>query len=196
MEFLQYYSSSAANLYELRMNHERVLIDPGVSLAKIRSAGIALAGCSVWRSHSHMDHSMGWRELVDRMVLQESIPDRTWDVQHDVPCQAAEWVDAETGESIVFAIDTGSFDPLPATGAIIYALECNYQDEYLTIDPTTQRVRENHASLAQVIDYLSRCDLRDTREIHLLHMSGRHSNRTECVSEVEQTFAIPAYAIG
>jgi hypothetical protein len=194
MEFRQHYSSSAGNLYTLDMIGERVLIDPGVSTDKIRRRGIGLSGASVWRSHSHMDHSHAYSYLVDRMVLPVSVPCRTWQMQHDVECHAALWVDGS--ESCLYAIDTGSFDALPSVPATIFALECNYQDELLEQDYTSLRVRQNHASLAQVIAYLERCDLSETREIHLLHLSSRHADPVECSMAVMGRFAIPAYTIG
>ena len=132
MQFRQHYSSSAGNLYTLDMIGERVLIDPGVSLEKIRQCGIAMAGATVWRSHEHQDHCAAYRHLVDRMALPESSPWQTWGMQHDVECEAAMWVDSM--ESCLFAIDTGSFDSLPSIAATIFALECNYQDEYLEQD--------------------------------------------------------------
>ena len=195
MEFRQHYSSSAGNLYELVMNHARVLIDPGVTLSRIRRDGISLSGCGVWRSHDHADHAKGYRDLFERMALPEARPWREYEMQHDVSCRASLWIEPDTGETLMFAIDTGSFKGLPAQPATIYAMECNYQDEYMTQDHTTLRVRQNHASLYQVIAYLERCDLSETREIHLLHISGRHANAFDCARAVRQRFAIPTYTI-
>jgi ribonuclease BN (tRNA processing enzyme) len=192
MIFRQHYSSSAGNLYTLDMINERVLIDPGVSLGKIRQCGITMAGRSVWRSHDHQDHCAAYETLQTKMVLPVSAPCETWQMQHDVPCHAAMWREQKTGESIVFAIDTGNYEALPSLACTIYALECNYQDEHLELNYETLRVRQNHASLDQVIAYLDRCDLSRAQEIHLLHLSRRHADPCACVRAIRRRFAIPA----
>lgn len=109
----------------------------------------------------------------------------TLSVAHDVPCLGFVIEHREMGK-LLFITDTMMVEYLVPNLSHIM-LECNYSDEILTyniehgITPSGMRDRllHSHMELQTATDYLRKCDLSQTNEIILIHLSGNNSNGDE-----------------
>ena len=95
------------------------------------------------------------------------------------------------GEKLAFATDTGNIRyRLP--GVNLLAVEANYQEEILSRctripESTIKRIRYTHMEIGRLCGWLSALDLRECRELYLLHLSDSSSDEAwfeECVRRV------------
>ena len=103
----------------------------------------------------------------------------------------------KTMEKLVFFTDTARVDY--RFRAVHYILgECNYDGEILrrrledgSLSPDRyKRLIQTHTGLEDFLDFLKDCDLRETREVCLLHLSDDHSDEKRFREAV--TAALPS----
>lgn len=100
------------------------------------------------------------------------------------------------GDRLLFATDTANImHTFPKLGQI--AVECNYDRSTMKLDkiePWAERAMKSHMDIGKLIEYLSKLDLSGVRQIHLLHLSSRHSDENGFVERIQNTFGIPVTA--
>jgi phosphoribosyl 1,2-cyclic phosphodiesterase len=84
-----------------------------------------------------------------------------------------------TGETLMYSTDT-SWLRYTVAGVQEIAVECNYDEAWLRSAAVDEQQRERlahtHLSFERLQEWLSKCDLRGTRIIWLLHISKRHGD--------------------
>jgi len=104
----------------------------------------------------------------------------------------------ETGDRLLFAIDTTYIPVVLQTKITHLAIEANY-DEIRLIqsveegnlpDFISDRIRRSHMNWQETLRYASEdCDLSQCREIHLLHMSSTNIDKAKVVQAFQDQFA-------
>lgn len=212
MKFTSYYSGSKGNLYSVESQGQVLLIDPGVSYPRINTAVDLRNVCGALVSHSHMDHCKAVPKLLERgiycyasvqtikaigqrlrfmSVLSNSPYDigpflvKPFDVKHDAPGTLG-FLIVDGYDKLLYVTDTPYIQPQFKNLTII-AIECNYSDEtFVDVNPSLEgRIRNNHTSLRDVLQFLKNCDISTVREIHLLHLSERNSHAQNFRDAVE-----------
>lgn len=123
----------------------------------------------------------------------------TLPIEHDVPCLGFIIEHAEMGK-LLFVTDTMMF-PYRIKGLNHIMIEANYCDEILqqNIDsgevPQSMRPRllRSHMELKTTIDVLQDTDLSQVREITLLHLSARNSDKDIIGNAVREATGKPTY---
>lgn len=119
-----------------------------------------------------------------------------FDVQHDCNEPLGFYIKSmNTGESILFATDT-YFIKYKFPKVNYYMLESNYSLDILNDNVSKgyilpfqkKRVLNSHFSIDNVVDYLSKCDLAETKTIYLLHLSNGNSDEEEFKNKIRYTF--------
>lgn len=95
------------------------------------------------------------------------------------------------GEKLSFATDTGNLR-YRFPGLDLLAIEANYQEDILARqsripETTIKRIRNTHMEIARLCGYLSTLDLRQCRELYLMHLSDASSDEVwfeRCVRQV------------
>lgn len=223
MIFTPHASSSAGNLYHIEAaDGTRLLLECGLPLSRIKRAlGWTLAGVdAVCVSHEHADHSKaahdllrlgvpvycsvgtalalglsGFRLLRARTSVQiGGVAVTALEAQHDAAEPLAFVLD-DGVDRLLFATDSASLGWRVA-GLTIIAIEANYSAELLPPDmpqAARERLARSHMSLASALELLDSTDLSRCREIHLLHLSDRHSDAAAFKAAVEGAFGVPCF---
>ncbi|MCA9784544.1 MAG: MBL fold metallo-hydrolase [Candidatus Cloacimonetes bacterium] len=109
-------------------------------------------------------------------------------------------LDTRFGERLLFLTDTG-YSPFRFAGLTHMLVECNFSDEALedaidegrTHGAQRQRLRENHMSENTLVQLLQANDLRNLREIHLIHLSDSNSDEAAMKLRIQGIAGCPVY---
>lgn len=119
-----------------------------------------------------------------------------FDTRHDAAGALGFLIGTPDGDRLLFAVDT-AYIPYRFAGLTHIALEANYGEEILLHSqaPPEQkrRVLRNHMSIERAVRTLQANDLRQVREIHLLHLSDRHADAREFRAAVQRATGKPVY---
>ncbi|MBW2637655.1 MAG: MBL fold metallo-hydrolase [Deltaproteobacteria bacterium] len=215
-------SSSSGNLYTLTSGNAVLLIECGLPLKKIQQALnfklSSVEGCIL--THEHMDHAKAALDIMSRGVdvyssagtfkalgisnhrAKRVEPLRWFQVgafhvlpfptQHDA-AQPYGYLITDGEDKIVFATDTYYMEHR-FTGATKIMIECNYAADLLPDDcPHAERIKRSHFELDRCKRWLKSCDLSKVTEIHLLHLSGGHSDEQRFINEIQAATGKPVY---
>ena len=159
MRFVTHHSGSSGNLYQVIGDAGQLLIDPGVTITRIKKAlGFKVSDVSACLcSHAHKDHAIAIQDIarmgIDVYATQETMDKAgvaghrahiikpreqfavagfqivAFPTQHDCPGSVG-FLIADKSDKLVFATDTFYLRPL-FKGLTIIAVECNYSEETL-----------------------------------------------------------------
>jgi phosphoribosyl 1,2-cyclic phosphodiesterase len=213
-------SSSSGCCYVIESNGEKLLIECGVSLKKIREAldfdFSNVVGCLI--SHEHADHCKSSRD----MSIKTSIPVygcfgsqqglygkaehnvvfncgvefkvKPIKLAHDVECFGYV-IRTANNDILLYATDTNEV-PYKVEGLTHLMIEANHSLELLIesdAHPSViARAADNHFSINQAVELAVRH--RDTlKEVHLLHLSDKHSDEEKFKQMMSEALDIPVY---
>lgn len=124
-----------------------------------------------------------------------------FDVQHDAPEPLGFlFTSTETGEKLLYFTDT-YYIKYRFQGLTHIMAECNYDKEtlqrsvdagYVPIE-LVPRLMKSHMSLEHFIDMLKANDLREVRQIYLLHLSNNNSDEKKFKEEVQKLTGTEVY---
>jgi phosphoribosyl 1,2-cyclic phosphodiesterase len=205
-------SSSKGNCYIVESNGKQLIIDCGIPLKRIREALdhdlSNVVGCLV--SHEHGDHA----KYLPQLERETSIPiyavfaDQEhfftpglefciWPLKlsHDVECFG--FLIRHKEKNLFYATDTGEVN-YTINGLTHLMIEANHSFEILTESEQNpalvKRICETHLGIEQVVEFVKRHP--DLEEIHLLHLSSRHSNAGEFKRMVQDVSGCPTFVAG
>ncbi len=149
MKFIQHYSGSSGNLYEvIADNGKRLLLDPGVSWKMIQKAlGYDLkniVGCLV--THEHLDHCKGVPELlkagIDIWANEGTFKSGKMNIVPDRKCH---YINTSTNKRYWYDIDDtfmilGLSSNHDAVDPLFYVIKAD--DEYLLFAPDTAFIKQ------------------------------------------------------
>lgn len=124
-----------------------------------------------------------------------------FDVQHDAPEPLGFlFTSTDTGEKLLYFTDT-YYIKYRFQGLTHIMAECNYDKETLqrSIDAgyvpveLVPRLMKSHMSLEHFIDMLRANDLREVRQIYLLHLSNNNSDEKKFKEEVQKLTGTEVY---
>lgn len=146
-------------------------------------------------NHSLMSWSVG--------EVGESWKVRAFDTVHDAEGSLGFEVCDDAGDKLVFLTDT-AYCKYRFSGVNVLMIEANYSESILAanveagkIEPArAKRVRENHMSIARVLDFLKANDLSRCRAIHLIHGSDGSSDSAVFKKMVQESTGIPTFVEG
>ena len=202
MEIKTFASGSTGNLHLVKIDGVRILLECGLSIAKINKHLDFKLPDACLLSHSHGDHSKSAKKIMENgvdlycrketadslelsghrlKVIQSRFQVEGVDVfafrtDHDTPGSVA-YLLTGANDRVLFATDTGSF-PYEIPGMTCIMIEANYSPESITEenDFVLKRTLKTHLSIDKTIDFLKRNDLSKVREIHLIHLSDKNSD--------------------
>ena len=212
-------SSSSGCCYVIESNGEKLLIECGVSLKKIREAldfdFSNVVGCLI--SHEHKDHCKAFSEISIKTTIP--IYGCSWLTQgrcekvehnivfhcgfefkikpikltHDVECFG--YIIKIDNEILLYATDTSEV-PYQIKGLTHLMIEANHSIELLLESDAPKSViarsADNHFSINQAVELAGRH--RDTlKEVHLLHLSDKHSDEEKFKQIMSEALDIPVY---
>ena len=200
-------SSSAGCCYLVESGGEQLLIECGIPLKKIREALkhdlSRVVGCLV--SHEHNDHCQAWKDIKNKTTIPVVMPYHNncitssefnvnvADLFHDVACYG--YIVRDKRSLLFYASDTGEL-PYRIKGLTHLMIEANYDMDILLDseqnDALRARIADNHLSIDQAIEFALRH--KDTlQEVHLLHLSDRHSNEADFLKRAQEALGVPVY---
>jgi phosphoribosyl 1,2-cyclic phosphodiesterase len=218
-------SSSKGNCYIVESNGKQLILDCGIPLKRIREALnhdlSNVVGCLV--SHSHGDHAKYLPQLeretsipiwcnrstkdslslntdlvytiIDDWMGNEYFTFLPVEFVHDVPNYG--FLISDGQKRLFYATDTGEVN-YQIKGLTHLMIESNYSFEQLTESEhnpaLVKRICENHLGIDEVVDFVKRHP--NLEEIHLLHLSSRHSNAEEFKRMVQDVSGCPTFVAG
>ena len=223
MIFNPIHSSSSANLYTLESDTS-IIIDPGLSGAALKKAMnhklTSYTGCLI--THSHPDHSKGWKDVVSagvdlyvteettqkinakhhRIHIIEPLKQFTigeWIIlpfktQHDCPGSVGFLIEKDD-EKLVFITDS-YYCKYKFKDLTHICIECNWSHTTLTpnIDYSLkQRLFYSHFNLERVSEFLMENDLSLVKEIHLMHLSDKNSDEKMFKRTIQELTGKPTF---
>jgi phosphoribosyl 1,2-cyclic phosphodiesterase len=122
-------------------------------------------------------------------------------MNHDVPCHGFVIEHAEMGR-VFFATDTFAIKYRVAD-INYYMIEANYNDEVLDENIASgkipgvmrDRLLQSHMEASMTATFLTKCDLKRTKQVMLLHLSENNSYEKMCVRKVERATGKPTYVL-
>lgn len=211
-------SSSSGCCYLIESGGEQLLIECGISLKKIREALdfdlSRVVGCLV--SHEHKDHCSGLPAIEAFLPIPIYGPDifgahhntvtpehvfrcgskftaKPLLLEHDVECFG--YVVKAGGDLLFYATDTGEIN-YTIPGLTHLMIEANYSFNNLLESSLGEcaaaRISENHLGLAGALHFAER-HKETLKEVHLLHLSDRHSDEKEFKRLAQEALGIPVY---
>ena len=179
-----------------------------------------ISGCLL--SHLHGDHAKSAREIMYHGVdlycsygtaekldlsghrlhvikAMEQFSIGPWsimpfDTEHDAP-EPLGFLIANKESKLLFATDTYFIKPR-FSGLTHVCVECNWSKEALNPDlnPTRKkRLMESHMGIHTLKDFLLANELKNVKEIHLLHLSDENSDAEKFESEIQALTGIPVF---
>lgn len=120
-------------------------------------------------------------------------------MEHDVYCLGFYIYSKVTKETLLFATDTCCIPFRINEGVDYFMVEANYDIDILNkrimdgyIDPAMKsRLARSHMEIGATIQWLRMQDLRKTKRIYLLHLSGGSSNAEDFKRRVEEVTGVP-----
>ena len=205
-------SGSTGNCYAFCDDKATILIECGLPIQKTLELLNWKLPDAILLTHEHGDHSYSAKHFLKRGVemymtagTAESLKLKRHNlhiikadekftvcghevlpvkVKHD----AAEPVNFIIDDEILFVTDAGEVPNVSGNFRKIY-VEANY--EILSLlgadisESQKQRVRENHLSIRQTVNFLKTLST-EPDEIYLIHLSKRHGNGEEFIREVKE----------
>lgn len=117
-------------------------------------------------------------------------------IEHDAAEPLGFLLQSDAGPRVLYLVDT-AYSRLRFRAISHAMIECNYSEKLLADaeldDALRRRIRRTHMSLERVIDFLTANDLSQLEEVHLLHLSDRHSDESFFRSEVEKATGAMCY---
>ena len=151
--------------------------------------------------------ALGVADHPDTRILQHKVPTvicgwrvLPFHVIHDAAEPMGFMLDTGYEERLLFLTDTG-YSPFRFAGLTHMLVECNFSDEALedaidegrTHGAQRQRLRENHMSENTLVQLLQANDLRNLREIHLIHLSDSNSDEAAMKLRIQGIAGCPVY---
>lgn len=180
-----------------------------------------VVGCLV--SHEHQDHSMSLESIIENSCipcygplsyrekwssckynytsvyhdevrfLGKCFIVRPLDLLHDTECFG--YIISDRENALFYATDTGEI-PYNIPGITHLMVEANYDLEILIDSETNKvlrsRVADNHLSIDQAIEFAEH-HKETLKEVHLLHLSDRHSDEALFLRKAQERLGIPVY---
>lgn len=123
-----------------------------------------------------------------------------FDTVHDSEEPLGFLIVSPDGEKLLFATDT-AYVPYRFNGLNVIAIEANYSLDIIRQNVAAgsiplghkNRVIRSHMSIERVLDMLRANDLRQVREIHLLHLSDGNSDAEAFRRQVQEATGKPVY---
>jgi Cft2 family RNA processing exonuclease len=218
MKIKTFQSGSSGNLHLLQYGGKKLLIECGLSIAKIKEYldfDLNIDGCLL--SHCHMDHAKSANEImqagIDLYCSQETADalklsgHRLKIVKYNEYFRVNGWyilpletkhalgsmafmIDIEQTR-VLFATDTGSFNyRLNDLTHII--IEANWSDQTASAEYMGGTIGK-HMSLKAVLNFLAINNLSRVQEIHLIHLSNRHADAEYFKTECQKATGKPVY---
>lgn len=127
---------------------------------------------------------------------------KPFDVQHDA-AEPLGFLLASSGEKLLYATDT-YFLRYRFRGLQYIMIECNHSYDILQANvargsvPVEQKNRllRSHFSLENIKEFLKATDLRQVKEIHLIHLSDGNSDAARFKREIQAATGKPVYIAG
>jgi phosphoribosyl 1,2-cyclic phosphodiesterase len=215
-------SSSSGNLYTVTDGRTSLLLECGLPFDRIKYLlSYRLHECAACLlTHSHKDHAMSARKLVDvgipiwcsgdtaralgieaeaeRAVPRQELSIGTFRVVpfaavHDVPCLGYLIYSTVAREKLLFCTDT-QYMPDKAPGLTEIAVECNHSRELLMNghlpDSEKRRIMQTHMSIETFLGFLQANDLSKVQAIYLLHMSDARGDAEGFKRQVQEQTGI------
>lgn len=161
--------------------------------SKIYASKGTLESMNVEKSYKTVEVTPGEQFTINTFIITGFL------AQHDAAEPLYYYIYSKaTKETFLFATDTfyirNRFKRLD-----YIAIECNYQKEILQsniengeLSPVVaRRLLRSHFELSNVLDFLKANDLKETKQIYLLHLSDGNSNEELFKTLVEKATGIP-----
>lgn len=203
-------SGSQGNCYALKDTSSTILLECGLPIHKTLEMLNWKLPDAILLTHEHADHAHAAKQFLSRgveMYMTAGTADALKLKRHnlhlikpheifnicghqvtaiEVKHDAAEPVNF-TVDDILFLTDTGEIPEINGKFRRIL-IEANYESlSLIGADISTaqkQRIRENHLSITQTVNFLK--TLAEPDEVRLIHLSKRHGNGQEFVDEVKR----------
>jgi len=137
---------------------------------------------------------------IDERRLELQLP--RWrvlpfDLRHDIP--ALGFVVSDGDDKLLYVTDT-AYVPHRFQGLTMIAIEANYSEAILreSEEGAARKLRSLrfHMSIERLLGFLAVNDLGTVREVHLIHLSDRHSDANLFRRLVEEAIGKPVYVAG
>ena len=123
-----------------------------------------------------------------------------FEAEHDVPCYGYQVTSAETGEKLIYITDS-AYIKYTFTGLTHLMVEANYAQEILLNNAKSERmplflaerVIQTHMSIETLLELLQANDMRQVRQIYLLHLSDGNSDAEAFKRRVQQETGAEVY---
>jgi phosphoribosyl 1,2-cyclic phosphodiesterase len=123
-------------------------------------------------------------------------------IMHDVPCCG--FLISGGGEKATYITDTAFVPNKMPADLNLLAIECNFSAEILEKNTMSgslsqslrHRLVNSHFGLEEVIDFIKANNLKNLKEIWLLHLSDGNSDEALFVKRVQEETGVPVYACG
>jgi ribonuclease BN (tRNA processing enzyme) len=215
MKLIVINSNSKGNAYILESGSEILLLESGVRLrevtSKLNPQKNVVGLCA---SHVHADHGKYINQYLNRfgcesVTSENAISGKTYplgefcvtpfEVYHDVKCFGFLVHHKEMG-TLLFATDTYSL-PFTFKGIDHWLIEANYADDILEDNLTSGRIDKkqhdriivSHFSLDNCIKALQESHAERAKNVVLLHLSARNSDKQMFRDRVAGAFGVPTY---
>jgi ribonuclease BN (tRNA processing enzyme) len=215
MKLIVINSNSKGNAYILESGSEILLLESGVRLrevtSKLNPQKNVVGLCA---SHVHADHGKYINQYLNRfgcesVTSENAISGKTYplgefcvtpfEVYHDVKCFGFLVHHKEMG-TLLFATDTYSL-PFTFKGIDHWLIEANYADDILEDNLTSGRIDKkqhdriiiSHFSLDNCIKALQESHAERAKNVVLLHLSARNSDKQMFRDRVAGALGCPTY---
>lgn len=215
MKLIVINSNSKGNAYILESGSEILLLESGVRLREVTSKlnpQKNVVGLCV--SHGHADHGKYINQYLNRfgcesVTSENAISGKTYplgefcvtpfEVYHDVKCFGFLVHHKEMG-TLLFATDTYSL-PFTFKGIDHWLIEANYADDILEDNLSSGRIDKkqhdriivSHFSLDNCIKALQESHAERAKNVVLLHLSARNSDKQMFRDRVAGALGCPTY---
>lgn len=170
------------------------------------AAGLAGMGIDIYTSSGTIEACglAGHRINAVKALVQFSIGTfkiLPFDVQHDAPEPLGFLIASSlTGEKLLYFTDT-YYIKYRFAGLTHMMVECNYSEEairysvekgYIPVE-LVSRLLKSHMSLEHLLDMLKANDLKNVKQIYLLHLSQNNSNADKFKNEIQKETGAEVY---
>lgn len=204
-------SSSSGNAYTVEVDNSTILIECGMIWSKLLKLLDYNLPNMCLISHEHYDHaksakdismigvpivcSDGTAKALGILESQRIAPGniRLLKAVHDAAEPSAFVVDSESGDRLLFATDTSEMN-FTVKGVTHLMIETNWS--YKTVDytcPQFEKAVNTHLSLEKAIEFVKELNKSRLKEVHIMHLSSRNSDREYFLSEMRKACGVPVY---
>ena len=201
-------SGSTGNCYLLKMNGETVILDAGCDWNKILANQNLNDVLFAYISHEHKDHSLNYETLKLRGVkCLDGITNQSFNkvtikgknmVLYRVPIRHGKVNNAaliiqDSKDIVLYATDFNLCEYDLSEFKFTHILvECNYLEDRIKGHEDAKSIRQinTHMGLEGLKVFLSTLDLRECKEIDLIHLSQQYGNNVIMGSSIYSKFKI------